>query len=414
MDEPPVFPVLGSHLTRDVVGGKASVLSELAQAGFPVPAGFVVTGAALGMPPGELTAALAASAATIGGGPFAVRSSAVAEDLADASFAGLYETFLGVAPADLENAVRRCFDSAAAERVSSYAHAVAARLEHSGRGENAHRMAVLVQQMLQPRAAGVAFTAHPLTGSRDEIVITATRGLADGLVSGTDVGEEWIFKDGALRRSRGHGVLTETDAASVAALARDIGGHFGAPQDIEWAVLPDGGIRVLQARPMTAVPDPVEWTPPGPGVWLRNLRLGEWLPEPVTPLFMDWVMRRINEGYDAAVKAAARTAIPIGHATVNGWYYVRLSGPAFWLLLPLRVRPRQAKFVYDVLFRALRDPAGAHRSALRALEEKWRADCLPNYRKLARAAGAEVDSASFNALMRWVDELAATAGEYLW
>src|SRR5690242_19779872 len=149
-------------LRREVVGGKAAVLAELSAAGFPVPAGFVITASARTDP--ALGEHLSAAARRLGGGRFAVRSSGAAEDLPDASYAGLYETFLDVPPDRLGDAVRACFAAAGSERVRAY---------HRRRGGPAPAMAVLVQRMIDPVAAGVAFTAHPVTGARDRAVVTA-------------------------------------------------------------------------------------------------------------------------------------------------------------------------------------------------------------------------------------------------
>jgi phosphoenolpyruvate synthase/pyruvate phosphate dikinase len=176
-----------SALGRRVLGGKAAVLAEVAGAGFPVPPGLVVTAAAVNDP--DLDTQLTAMAARLGGGGFAVRSSGAAEDLPDASYAGLYETYLNVPAAGLGDAVRRCFAAAGGERVVSY---------HDRRGAGAAAMAVLVQVMVEPVGAGVAFTAHPVTGDRDQTVVTAVAGLADSLVSGETTGEEWTVTAGAV------------------------------------------------------------------------------------------------------------------------------------------------------------------------------------------------------------------------
>ena len=165
---------------RARVGGKAAVLGELAAAGLRVPPGFVVTATDLDADGWEL--ALDEAAGELGGSRFAVRSSGAAEDLPDASYAGLYESYLNVPIEELAQAVRRCFAAAGAERVSAY------RERHGG---GAAAMAVLVQAMVDPVAAGVAFTAHPVTGDRDQTVVTAVAGLGDRLVSGEAVGEEW-------------------------------------------------------------------------------------------------------------------------------------------------------------------------------------------------------------------------------
>lgn len=255
-------------MAREAVGSKAAALSALSAAGFPVPAGFVVSESALEVHAAELAGAgladkLRAAALATGTGPFAVRSSAAAEDLPGASFAGMYESYLNVATDDLAAAVRRCFASAGADRVQAYQASVrpdGESREAGERGGSRAAMAVLVQQMVDPAAAGVAFTANPLTGARDETVISAVPGLAENLVSGVETGEEWIARSGRPRRSRGTGdVLSEERATAVANAAGQVARHFGCPQDIEWAVDRTGKVHILQARPMTALPDPVTW-----------------------------------------------------------------------------------------------------------------------------------------------------------
>src|SRR4051794_17845079 len=165
---------------RAAVGGKAGVLGELVATGFPVPPGLVVTAGAAHIDGWE--ASVEAAARRLGASRFAVRSSGSAEDLPDASYAGLYETYLNVGEGGVAEAVRRCFAAATAERVSAY---------HARHGGGARSMAVLVQAMVDPVAAGVAFTVHPVTGARDQTVVTAVPGLGDALVSGESVGEQW-------------------------------------------------------------------------------------------------------------------------------------------------------------------------------------------------------------------------------
>src|SRR3972149_8239969 len=152
---------------RALAGAKAANLGDLARAGFPVPDGFVLTG--------EPDEEALTAAAALGDIALAVRSSAVAEDLADASFAGQYETVLNVHGADaLLAAIRRVRDSARSARVQHY------RADRAGAPDG--EIAVLGQRMLVPRAAGVAFTANPITGERGEVVITAARGLGERVV----------------------------------------------------------------------------------------------------------------------------------------------------------------------------------------------------------------------------------------
>jgi rifampicin phosphotransferase len=240
-----------------------------------------------------------------------VRSSAAAEDLPDASYAGLYETYLNVPVEGLGEAVRRCFAAATAERVSAY---------HQRHGNGtAPGMAVLVQAMVEPMAAGVTFTAHPVSGDPNQALVTAVPGLGDRLVSGEAVGEEWTVTPRNARMSRpipaGGRVLTARQAQAVADLARKIADRYGRPQDIEWAIDRDGRLWLLQARPMTAVPEPVSWTAPGPGLWSRNFRLGEWLPEAVTPLFATWLLPALENGYLDGMQETVGIRVPFRYAS---------------------------------------------------------------------------------------------------
>ena len=147
---------------RASVGAKAGILGDLVAAGFPVPPGLVVTAAAVDVDGWAVD--LAAAVRGLGAGRFAVRSSGAAEDLPGASYAGLYETYLNIAVDGLAQAVRLCFAAADAERVSAY---------HQRHGGGRAAMAVLVQAMVDPAAAGVAFTAHPVTGDRAQTLVTA-------------------------------------------------------------------------------------------------------------------------------------------------------------------------------------------------------------------------------------------------
>ncbi|MFH1183844.1 MAG: PEP/pyruvate-binding domain-containing protein [Chloroflexota bacterium] len=255
-----------SDLTPDQVnrvGAKAANLGELLRAGFPVPAGFVLTTQAFErflreagsstqeledatLPP-ELEASLRRLLAEFGGDPMAVRSSAVAEDLPGASYAGQYETVLDVRGFEgLAGAVRRCWASAFSERVADYQ--LAKGQDHNG------GMAVLVQRMVQADAAGVAFSANPVTGDRGECVVNAVRGLGERLVSGRATPDEWVARGNNVQsRNVSEGAINVSQARAVVELARRVESHFGTPQDIEWAIT-NGEIFLLQARPITALP----------------------------------------------------------------------------------------------------------------------------------------------------------------
>jgi rifampicin phosphotransferase len=386
---------------EQVAGAKASNLARLMRLGFPVPAGFVVIGEA----PAER---ILDAARTLGDVPLAVRSSAVAEDLADASFAGQYETVLGVrgGPALLD-AVRRCRESAHSARVDHY------RTARAGTADD--RIAVLVQRMLDSQAAGVAFTANPVTGARDEVLITAAPGLGEAVVAGEAIGDEWVVDAAGARCRRSvAGVIGAGRAGEIAALARRVEETFGVPQDIEWAIA-DGRLDLLQARPMTALPEPVEWRPSSPGYWMRNFRLGEWLAEAMTPLFQDWLLGLIETGYLAGMRRTVGASLPFRHAAINGWYYTATPRYAPLRLLGALLRSRGAilRFVWPVLIRINSHPEQADRAVLRGLADEWRNELVPRYRRLVEEGASRVESASHRELLQLVDRVGSEAGEYL-
>src|SRR5215216_5251583 len=155
----PLVPLdQAARLGADRIGSKAANLAQLAAAGFPIPPGFVIPADAFVDWP-KVQAALSAAASALGDGLLAVRSSSAAEDLAGASYAGLYESFLDVDRDQLAEAVRRCWESATSQRVTTYQ-------QHHQQPQDRLAMAVLVQRMVHPDAAGVAFTANPVSGAR--------------------------------------------------------------------------------------------------------------------------------------------------------------------------------------------------------------------------------------------------------
>ena len=280
----------------DLAGGKGANLNRLLRLGLPVPPGFVITTAAYraflttnGLTeadaagddaedddaedddaedddaeddaarvrerfgtaalPDELRAAILSAYAELGAGAVAVRSSGTAEDLAEASFAGQHDTFLNVTGAEaLLAAVCGCWASLWSAR------AVAYRRE---RGWATHTrdlaLAVVVQEMVPAEWAGVLFTADPLTGRRDRIVVEAVRGLGEALVSGTTSGERYVIEKASGRIVEGGGSWPRAMLREVTALGRRIEAGFGEPQDIEWACTRDR-CAIVQARPLTALP----------------------------------------------------------------------------------------------------------------------------------------------------------------
>ena len=408
---PLVIGLLGTGaLDASEIGSKAANLALLADAGFPVPPGLVV------MPTAEerwkeARPRVLEAATNLGTERFAVRSSGTAEDLEGASFAGQYETMLGVPLEGLPGAVRGVFDSADASRVTAYREA---RSEASAR-TGKPRMAVLVQAMVEADSSGVAFTADPVTGRRGEVVLSAVRGLGERLVSGDAAGDEWVLRgeDATLRRES-EGAITARQALEVAEMARRVETHFGSPQDVEWAISGDV-LYLLQARPMTALPEAVEWEPPAPGYWMRNFRLGEWLPEAMTPLFADWLLALIEDGYLRGIRSTVGATVPFRYAAINGWYYTTLPkvSPRLLLRALAESRGRMVPVMWNALIRVNKDPVGADRAVLRHLAEEWRVELLPRYRRLVTSAQERIGSATSAELASIVEEVGATAGEYL-
>jgi rifampicin phosphotransferase len=310
MTHAPTRPATGFVLPLTAVGrddvaaagGKGANLGELVRAGFPVPDGAVVTtdayaavveraclapavaaaaedaGAALRdafaavETPENVRTAILEAYALLGNGPVAVRSSATAEDLPGAAFAGQQDTYLNVVgPEALLDAVRRCWGSLWTERAIAYR----ARRDID---PGAVRIAVVVQRMVPADFAGVLFTANPVSGARDEAVVDASSGLGEAVVSGLVTPDHYVVDEGGRVRERrpglrevvvrgieGGGVehradesreeLPDAVLAELAALGRRVAAHFGRPQDIEWAWA-GGRLWLVQARPMTALPPP--------------------------------------------------------------------------------------------------------------------------------------------------------------
>ncbi len=179
---------------------------------------------------------------------YAVRSSATAEDLAAASFAGQQDSFLDVAGADeVVRHVKRCWASLFTER------AVAYRLRKGFDHRQIH-MAVVVQHMVPAQAAGVLFTADPVSGNRKVTTVEAVVGLGDALVSGQADADRYTVRDARVEASiRGpQPVLTDPQVLRLAELGRRVERHFGHPQDIEWCLL-DDDFHLVQARPVTTL-----------------------------------------------------------------------------------------------------------------------------------------------------------------
>src|SRR5262245_25449045 len=184
-----------------VSGQKAAALAHLIRGGERVPPGFVVTVAGCETKDEDVLKEEIEAALNKLSGRVAVRSSACAEDLEDASFAGQYETFLNVNGVnEVFEAFRRCLASASADRVSAYARDRSSSLRQRS-------MAVLVQQMVHADVSGVAFSMDPRTGD-DHVVISAVAGIGARLVSGEMSADEWmVTKSTATALNRTHDVI---------------------------------------------------------------------------------------------------------------------------------------------------------------------------------------------------------------
>jgi pyruvate,water dikinase len=203
---------------------------------------------------------------------YAVRSSATAEDMPTASFAGQQDTYLNVVgPAAILEHISRCWASLFTERAVTY------RLRN-GFGHRKVHMAVVVQQMVFPEAAGVLFTADPVTSNRKVACVEASFGLGEAVVSGLVNADAYQVRDGevvaktvATKQLAIHALpaggtqeqaidptrqeqpaLTDAQAARLAQLGRRIEAHFGRPQDIEWCLV-DDEFQIVQSRPITTL-----------------------------------------------------------------------------------------------------------------------------------------------------------------
>ncbi len=374
------------------VGGKGASLARLANAGIPVPDGFHVTTAAYqqfvatnhlqpliavelaqadpARPaslekasaairqyfldaeiPGEIATEIVTAYGVLHGNqpPVAVRSSATAEDLPDASFAGQQETYLNIqGSARVLEAVRQCWASLWTARAIGY------RMRQRISPESV-ALAVVVQLLFQAEAAGILFTANPVNGRRNETVVSAAWGLGEAVVGGLvtpdtltidrnthqvinrQIAEKQVmtvcFADGTHEVSvpenlRGVAVLSDAAAVELTRLAEKIEPLYGVPLDIEWAWA-DGQFTIVQARPITTLPaeepaEPVTWTLPNPKAFYARGSLAEHLPNPLTPLFGSLGIRLANQAtYELGIEfLGAEAARDYQYRVMNGYTYL--------------------------------------------------------------------------------------------
>lgn len=374
----------------EVVGGKGRSLAKMANAGFHVPSGFQVTTSAYrsfvadnnlqaqildSAKPAvvegrasfeqsskdiqkifadiDLAADIATEVADAyskldGEPPVAVRSSANAEDLPGLSFAGQQETYLNVKGSDaVVAAVKNCWASLWTAQAISYRH-------QNGIDQDSVAMAVVVQIMVPSEVSGILFTANPATGERNEIIINASFGLGEAVVSGqvtpdtyivdkakktvkeTMIGpkEQKIVSDGEQgvrledidANERDQSSLSDAMLTELIDTVLEVEQLYdGLPQDIEWA-FSNGQLHLLQSRPITNLPvQPIElqWIPTPPAQRVCRRQIVENMPDPICPLFEELYL---TEGLESPRKDRS---ICIGggplFVTMNGYAYMRFD-----------------------------------------------------------------------------------------
>ena len=383
-----VLSLSNPHATLENVGGKGASLAKMLAAGLPVPDGFHVTTEAYrrfvdenkiqpriletlrgidpsdsnaleniskqissffaeGKTPPEITAAIAEAYAALNNIPVAVRSSATAEDLPDASFAGQQETYLNIRGTDrVLEAIKKCWASLWTARAIAY------RIKNNI-DQNTVALAVVVQKLVFADAAGIMFTANPINGKRGELLINAAWGLGEAVVSSivtpdtitimkatgrvlqrdiaeknlmtvrTDEGTSEVPVPGSLKRKA---VLSKAQTEELTRLGVKIEQFYRMPMDVEWA-LEKGRFFIVQSRPITVLP--LEWSAPEQKALYTRGSLAEHLPAPVTPLFatlgleiVNAVSFRLFEQF-MGVKGAQRVLLPGGiYQTINGYVYL--------------------------------------------------------------------------------------------
>ncbi len=319
-------------------GGKGGALARLYQADYPVPDGFVILPTAFvddELTPEAWTQVQVylnrlrgtdGEADTLRPMAFAVRSSAMSEDSAQASFAGEFETVLNVhTDEEIRQAIHTVYHSRQSERVRAYSQAKDMMPTQAG---GMHEVAVVVQQLVHAENSGVLFTAHPVTGQRDQAMISAAWGLGEAIVGGM-VTPDTLIVDKATghvltretadkqvmtvrlgsgteeqpvpETKRSAPVLSDEQAAELVRLGVQVETFYNTPMDVEWAIA-EGKLYLLQARPITALPEP---EPPVPTEWklpkgmysaMRN-NIVELMADPLTPLFGTLGRAAINTSF---------------------------------------------------------------------------------------------------------------------
>ena len=456
------LPLDNAAATLETVGGKGASLARLIRGGLPVPGGFHITtdayrlfvkenklqpGIRRALAPidlsspqtletasqeihelflaGEISPSLADAILdgyaqiSTDSPAVAVRSSATAEDLPEASFAGQQETYLNVrGPEAVLEAVRKCWASLWTGRAIGY------RMRQEIESEGV-ALAVVVQSMIPAEVAGIMFTANPLNGQRAEAVINAAWGLGEAIVGGQVTPDTFtvektsgavINRELAPKRIQtaptDSGIetqpvpehlqnipaLSDEQAAELTELGNQIEIIYGIPMDIEWT-LTDGEFAIVQARPVTALPDPpLDWSPPDPkGVYLRTSAV-DLMPDPLSPLFASLGLPAlIEQTYPMTERiTGSEPAFAKDYFTaINGYAYMNTTVPTeavrwiFTGLLPSTMR-------------------------IMRLLPMWRDEMLPEYQeKIAAYKDKVAGEMSSNEIWTDVQEILDAAMYYL-
>jgi rifampicin phosphotransferase len=450
--------------TLDLVGGKGASLARLARAGLPVPGGYHVTTlayrrfaeandlraatlAAAGRADPSVPESLERAASEIGAlfdqapvpedvaeairrayaelgdaTSVAIRSSATAEDLPEASFAGQQESYLNVSGAEaVLDATRKCWASLWTARAIAY------RARH-GIDSAGVSLAVVVQRMVMAEAAGILFSANPVTGARDEAMITASWGLGEAVVGGKvtpdtvtvakdtgqvvhrDTAEKQVMTvptaGGTTERAvpedlRRKAVLTDRQTAALAAIAVRIESLYGTPMDIEWT-LSQGDLAIVQARPITTLPDEaaaaLRWDRPDPGRTYMRGSMAEFIPQPMSPLFASMGVPMANRATEQLFRELGGERLAgsgFSYDTINGYAYagIRMTVGA---MVPYMIAVTKVA-----------------RKMLSTGEQRWREQARPAYVAATRAwEGRALDDLPPSELVAGVREILWAAMKY--
>jgi pyruvate,water dikinase len=399
---PFVLALSDPKATLENAGGKGMSLAKMLSAGLPVPGGFHVTTAAYrrfvaenglqprilkeiegidpadpaaletasqqiggffaaGKIPPEIAAAVSEAYAALKEAPVAVRSSATAEDLPGASFAGQQETYLNLRGTEaVLEAVKKCWASLWTARAIAY------RLKHQI-DQDTVALAVVVQELVLADAAGIMFTANPINGKRDELVINDAWGLGEAVVSGAVTPDTITIKKATgqvirqeiaeksvmtVRTAQGteevpvpddqkkKAVLTGAQIAELAALGVKIEQFYQSPMDVEWALAGDQ-FFIVQARPITALPP--EWKLPDPTAHYFRGSLAEHTPSPVTPLFATLGLELANLAiirlWERLIGQDTHRLVAGGYQSINGYVYLgyRLGGKNMFTFMKISI-----------------------------------------------------------------------------